>query len=560
MIFVNVQADTYYMSPSGDDGNNGRTTTTAWATLQHAQTRLSPGDTLLIMGGIYSTPQQMHGPPSGTENNPIVVKAYGDAVAYFDREPIGSDEYYRVFFQFAPASNVTDWFVIDGWSYLDPSDRTRYLVFRPGKWDGLTQNPVYCVVGAWQNSGSCDHITIRGIEIAGRWSNELSQWVRAENCRYWEISHCRMSCAGDSVWAYGYGYGLSLVNCDFFKIEHNYLEKSGHGMIEMGHGSCYNRIRSDTLINTWSGGGFYFWQDSNYNLIEDCFIMRCGESMNYPKPLIQLSASSNSIRNNVWYNPSNQGFDMEACRDVSGYYNSVDSNLIYNNTIYHSRWGYGNLIIQVRHGTITCEGNMIANNIIYKSYGFGGGSACMDTPATIAAPEILLFLCGADEDGNWLEPDQAGNLPDGTHFGGNVFKSNLIRHWASTGSYDSMIVYAPDAGYGGCVRWHISDAEALDPVAWHGNIYDDPLLFSENPDSYGLTSGWWHLRSNSPCIDSGSFIGDWIGAYVESRYPGYGWGNRNYVGSSPDIGAFEYNGGSTAPPSPPSASIWPGNE
>ena len=73
-------------------------------------------------------------------------------------------------------------------------------------------------------------------------------------------------------------------------------------------------------------------------------------------------------------------------------------------------------------------------------------------------------------------------------------------------------------------------------------------------------SGWWHLQPGSPCVDAGVIVDDWIGAYVESLYPGYGWGNRAYAGATPDIGAYEYNQEPTGPPGPPTLEIHPGSQ
>src|SRR5262245_65505565 len=46
-------ANTYYVSPSGDDTANGWTKTTAWRTLSRAaQQRFNAGDRLLLEGGV----------------------------------------------------------------------------------------------------------------------------------------------------------------------------------------------------------------------------------------------------------------------------------------------------------------------------------------------------------------------------------------------------------------------------------------------------------------------------------------------------------------------------
>ncbi|MEZ5360319.1 MAG: right-handed parallel beta-helix repeat-containing protein [Candidatus Zixiibacteriota bacterium] len=45
----------YYVSTIGDDHNNGLTTGTAWATLEHADTKVIPGDSVFVLAGTYTT-------------------------------------------------------------------------------------------------------------------------------------------------------------------------------------------------------------------------------------------------------------------------------------------------------------------------------------------------------------------------------------------------------------------------------------------------------------------------------------------------------------------------
>ena len=45
------QATTYYISPSGDDGNDGLSSDYPWKTFSHAIPELDPGDTLIVMDG-----------------------------------------------------------------------------------------------------------------------------------------------------------------------------------------------------------------------------------------------------------------------------------------------------------------------------------------------------------------------------------------------------------------------------------------------------------------------------------------------------------------------------
>ena len=52
-VCSSAMAATYYISPQGSDYNTGKSTNSPWETFAHADSKLNPGDTLLIMDGTY---------------------------------------------------------------------------------------------------------------------------------------------------------------------------------------------------------------------------------------------------------------------------------------------------------------------------------------------------------------------------------------------------------------------------------------------------------------------------------------------------------------------------
>jgi len=74
------QGTTYYVSPSGSDGNNGISVSTAFETIQKASDIIMPGDTVYIMNGTYynfdSQGSVFTITRSGTEELPVVFSAY----------------------------------------------------------------------------------------------------------------------------------------------------------------------------------------------------------------------------------------------------------------------------------------------------------------------------------------------------------------------------------------------------------------------------------------------------------------------------------------------------
>lgn len=78
-----AQNKTYYISPSGNDANNGLTITTAWQTLAPVNNLdLEPGDRVLLEGGQTLTGSvQLDANDLGTPNNPIIISSYGNGRA-----------------------------------------------------------------------------------------------------------------------------------------------------------------------------------------------------------------------------------------------------------------------------------------------------------------------------------------------------------------------------------------------------------------------------------------------------------------------------------------------
>ena len=69
----------YYVSPSGNDANNGLSTSTPWKTLGFASSKLDAGDTLYLMDGTWTNDPINSLKRSGIDVAPITIKAYPGA-------------------------------------------------------------------------------------------------------------------------------------------------------------------------------------------------------------------------------------------------------------------------------------------------------------------------------------------------------------------------------------------------------------------------------------------------------------------------------------------------
>ncbi|RPJ61840.1 MAG: carbohydrate-binding protein [Acidobacteria bacterium] len=82
-ITASLLAATYYLSPSGVDGNPG-TVTQPWASFGRAWQSVRPGDTVILLDGIYYT--DIEPPFGGQPGSPITIKAANDGKAVIDGE------------------------------------------------------------------------------------------------------------------------------------------------------------------------------------------------------------------------------------------------------------------------------------------------------------------------------------------------------------------------------------------------------------------------------------------------------------------------------------------
>jgi hypothetical protein len=99
---------TYYISPTGDDSRSGLSEAEAWATFNHAWQALYPGDTLILLDGVYNQslqPNERNGEPG----KPITIRAKNDGQAIID----GQNQRVPVYLGSWPGP-TGDYFVIEG--------------------------------------------------------------------------------------------------------------------------------------------------------------------------------------------------------------------------------------------------------------------------------------------------------------------------------------------------------------------------------------------------------------------------------------------------------------
>src|SRR5262249_41372339 len=78
-------AATWYVDgKAGDDAHDGKSEATAFATIKKAVSIIAPGDTVLIVAGLYREGIDLTNAPVGTATKPITFGSYGDGEVILD--------------------------------------------------------------------------------------------------------------------------------------------------------------------------------------------------------------------------------------------------------------------------------------------------------------------------------------------------------------------------------------------------------------------------------------------------------------------------------------------
>jgi hypothetical protein len=118
LIGLAGHAATYYVSPSGNDSNNGTSQAQAWRTVARAQQvagNLQPGDQILFQrGGTYTGKLTVNA--NGSSGNPIIIGAYGTG----NKPVISGSQVISNWTQWqgniwrAPVQNSMEWVFVNG--------------------------------------------------------------------------------------------------------------------------------------------------------------------------------------------------------------------------------------------------------------------------------------------------------------------------------------------------------------------------------------------------------------------------------------------------------------
>jgi len=499
--FSATLAATYYVDASnGSDNNNGLAQAAAWRTIaKFNATIFQPGDQILFKRGSQWR-EQLVVPSSGTEANPITIADYGEGA-----KPIliGSEEVVGL---------ITDW-KNEGnnvWS-KELNQECKTIVFNSTS-DGITKlNPYSQYDWYWNNNSLYVYATSNP---AGFYSSieasKRDNCINANGKNYLNFSNFELRTGNKTLFMVSGNFcAISNVDCLRNAVSGIYVL----GMYNSIHGCnvSYTCINSSQAITVQGNNNKVFNNivHNNFNEGIDVY-MGSSECEVYNNTVYENSATgiyidaSTKVKvfGNRVYNNSGWGIGISnegshGTSNVSIYYNICSLNIdgihfwdaggsnyaIYNNIIY----GFTEHGIRIRGtGTTSYSNFNINNNIVYKNNNYEWSTALMV------------------QDGTGMSIDY------NCYFQTNP--SHKLIHYQDT--------YYTTAEFSVYKTFTLHDSHTI-------------IL---NPSLTDPAQNVFSLRSDSPCIDAGIFVG-LLSDFLGSNTP---------QGKSVDIGAIEYK--SLAPP------------
>ncbi len=314
---VEASAATYYVEPDGDDARSGLSTTSAWATIQHAVSSVAAGDEIVVLPGTYSGARIE---VSGTTNAPITLRAETPGTVFL-RAP-------------GPANRHGGIIEIETW--------------------GGNQ-----VVSGWR---------IVGFSI----TNSPWHGIDARSTQYLAILSNRVQgCARTGIFA-AFSYDVVISgNSSASNGEHGvYYNNSGDRFVLSGNtlhhnANCGLHMNGDNSVAPPAGSPWVFDGTLSDGVVENNVIYKNGTG---GAGINMDGVTRSTVRNNLIHaSPNNSGI---ALYRIDGAVSS-SGNRIANNTILMAANGGWAITL----ADAACVSNTILNNIALSGHSFRGSIA-----------------------------------------------------------------------------------------------------------------------------------------------------------------------------------------
>jgi hypothetical protein len=433
-----ASAAEYFVSPNGNDSNNGTSVSSAWRTIAKANGVLVAGDTLRLRGGEYVN-DPIAPKNSGKSGAPITYAGYdGERPVLTGRSPLSlthaiylKGNSYIVVQNIvvngkapSPAATVAHFATLDGASYSEIRDSE--FTYADG-WSGFDL------------IGDTHHILIlrNRIDFVGMWSREDDDF-------------------GDSIWISETAHHNLVAS--------NYLTHGGHDLLRT---KGYSNLIQDNLFdNDWSTvvgeglGARNLTLDGNRNVFQRNIVRGTKKSIDSPwNQAMKVEGTGNIARRNLLLDNHHDAFTSE----VGSWQRYARDNRIYNNTIYNN----GGVAWRIRYyeNDLRPSGNIFKNNLVYANrklpYNETG-----DT-------DFWIYMYGSGVDAP----------------ADNQVINNMV---AKSKAGDAKVYFDPPNLLG-----PLSDAEKRFPKQISGNIQAVPVFVNSSPAGFRD----FELAAGSPGVD-----------------------------------------------------------
>lgn len=447
---IKLLAINYYVSPSGNDANNGTSIATAWQTFQKALNSATAGSTVYILAGTYNEKTTLG--VSGTAGSPIVFRNYNTDIVIIDGTGITSqDEILAI----SDKSYIT----FQGLIFQNSIGNNSIGIFAQGICDGLTFK------------GN----TIRQIFFSSNPSAPVNSNTNANPFLFWgtdattPISNLMI----DSNFIYncrtGFSEALALNgNISGFEIKNNVVyDITNIGIDIIGHyGECPNPA------NDQARNGTIKW-NTVYNCVS-AYATSGGIYVDGGRDLV--------IENNICYQ---NGWGIEVGCEIVGKTTSnvtVRNNLLYDNT--ESGLAFGGYDYPANSGKITnC---VFTNNTIFSNDNTNTGNG-----------EVVLNYSENCDFKNNIVSVSANNFALTHSVATPINLTSDYNLYYCTGGISNIEFLYNNIGYMGFASWQSATGKDANSIFGNPNFASISL---PNPDL--------HIASSSPAIDAGdpSFV------------------------------------------------------
>jgi len=283
MIFVIVSnlafATDYYVSTSGSDSNAGTSTGAAWATINHANSVVVPGDVVNVAAGSYS--QNVSTTTSGTSGSPITYIS----TSQFGAQITGTTD--------PTWNNTGSYVIIKNFDITSSVSTVNDGIETTGTYSQIIGNRVHDIQDSDHAGGGAiwvgaAHVTVDSniiYNVGIGLMTALTHGVYVSATTYTLVEN-------NLIIAVQGGYGIQeYANGAGYMTTVNNTIVASHGGIVLGsdnpsNPSDYNFIGNNIIYsNTYNGGG--------YGILECCASGEVGSHQTYTNNLLYANTPSN---------------------------------------------------------------------------------------------------------------------------------------------------------------------------------------------------------------------------------------------------------------------------